>query len=162
MMAVSMAMTAGSGYYVVTELQNRQATVNVPLQQVKRPVPPPVKPAPLAQAPAAALTPTPTATTLPAPAPQEKSKETQAKRTILFSLTAPNAKKVFVVGDFNDWFREPMKRKGHGPWTAAIKLEPGEHSYMFVVDGRKIRDPKIKKVSDDGKSVVSVKPLAKK
>jgi 1,4-alpha-glucan branching enzyme len=51
----------------------------------------------------------------------------------------PDAQKVFLVGDFNEWSETetPMKkRKGDGCFTVAVKLEPGEeYQYRYLVDG---------------------------
>src|ERR1051325_3468338 len=54
-----------------------------------------------------------------------------------FSLVAPQAKAVFVAGEFNHWSKTatPLKRDTNGRWSATIPLLPGKHAYKFVVDG---------------------------
>ena len=54
-----------------------------------------------------------------------------------FTLSAPEAKTVCVVGSFNGWVKGamPMKRVGgSGLWVAEITLRPGEHTFMYLVD----------------------------
>lgn len=54
-----------------------------------------------------------------------------------FTLSAPEAKTVCVVGSFNGWVKGamPMKRVGDsGLWVAEITLKPGEHTFMYLVD----------------------------
>jgi 1,4-alpha-glucan branching enzyme len=54
-----------------------------------------------------------------------------------FTLSAPDAKTVCVVGSFNGWIKGtvPMKRAGdRGLWVAEVALRPGEHTFMYVVD----------------------------
>ena len=54
-----------------------------------------------------------------------------------FTLSAPEAKTVCVVGSFNGWVKGamPMKRMGiKGLWVAEVALRPGEHTFMYVVD----------------------------
>ena len=55
-----------------------------------------------------------------------------------FTLSAPEAKTVYVVGSFNGWVKGamPMKRTGDtGVWVAEVALRPGEHTFMYLVDG---------------------------
>lgn len=94
-----------------------------------------------------------------APEPAEKSPDVATKkRNILFSLPRPNAKKVFIIGDFNKWYRQPMKKQGKA-WQVSVELKPGRYQYLFVVDDKRIVDPNNKSVAD-GKSVLVVKPAA--
>lgn len=60
-----------------------------------------------------------------------------------FRLKAfPNAKSVFLAGDFNGWSPNAfaMKKEGN-EWVATVHLDPGKHLYKFVVDGNWILDP---------------------
>lgn len=52
------------------------------------------------------------------------------------------AKNVSVTGDFLDWDRVglPMQRTSTG-WALPVYLEPGKHTYAFLVDGNLVRDP---------------------
>lgn len=58
---------------------------------------------------------------------------------VTFAFTEnPNAKKVFIAGDFNGWdvrSRRMVKVKD-GSFRARIKLEPGEYEYKYIVDGQ--------------------------
>ena len=65
------------------------------------------------------------------------------KDTIAFSLKAPEAKSVYIAGDFNNWYVDESCRmqKRDGIWTASLKLNPGKHQYRFIVDGRWQEDP---------------------
>ncbi len=60
-----------------------------------------------------------------------------------FTLTAPDARQVFVAGEMTGWDagKKPMERDASGTWHATLDLEPGEWLYKFVVDGRWIQDP---------------------
>jgi 1,4-alpha-glucan branching enzyme len=54
-----------------------------------------------------------------------------------FTLSAPDAKTVCVVGSFNGWVKGtmPMKRAGdRGLWVTEVTLRPGEYTFMYVVD----------------------------
>jgi 1,4-alpha-glucan branching enzyme len=44
-----------------------------------------------------------------------------------------------------------LTKQENGVWTVSIPLKPGEHSYMFVVDGKAwVTDPKAETYRDDG------------
>ena len=60
-----------------------------------------------------------------------------------FRLNAPEANKVLLAGDFTDWQTKaiPMQKNGDGFWTTIVKLPPGEHNYLFMVDGQWREDP---------------------
>ena len=71
-----------------------------------------------------------------------------------FVIVAPQAGKVSLVGDFNDWdvSKTPMIRSGQsGLWTVAVPLSVGRHLYAFVVDGTTwVQDPSAPIAPDDG------------
>jgi chromosome partitioning protein len=58
-------------------------------------------------------------------------------REIKFSFIAPQAKEVYVVGDFNDWKIDSNSRMEthNGTWRKQLKLKSGKYHYRFVVDG---------------------------
>jgi 1,4-alpha-glucan branching enzyme len=62
---------------------------------------------------------------------------------VTFSLpkeAAGAAKKVSLVGDFNQWNKEalPMKRLKDGTFTATITLEPNkEYHFRYFADGQR-------------------------
>ena len=67
------------------------------------------------------------------------------------TLDAADAKRVSIVGDFNDWdgSASPLSRFGaHGPWTATVKVTPGRHLYAFMVDGKLVADPRAPRAQD--------------
>jgi len=72
------------------------------------------------------------------------SKEKAKRRTVTFSLEAPNVREVAVGGDFNNWNAEahPMKKDKSGAWRKTLMLSPGRYEYKFLVDGRWRNDPK--------------------
>jgi 1,4-alpha-glucan branching enzyme len=57
--------------------------------------------------------------------------------TVEFRLRRPEASAVAIAGDFNGWSPTShlMSRDG-GVWTRRIRLAPGEHTFMYVIDGR--------------------------
>jgi len=75
-------------------------------------------------------------------------KKTNAKekkrRRITFSLNVPEARKVSLVGEFNNWDpkKHPMKSEGNGQWTKRVILEPGTYEYKFLVDENWMLDTK--------------------
>ena len=75
-----------------------------------------------------------------------------APRAIKFVLIAPQASRVSLVGDFNGWnaSANPMTAQG-GMWTVFVPLQPGMHTYSFVVDGSHfVADPAAPIAPDDG------------
>jgi len=63
---------------------------------------------------------------------------------VLFSLVAPEANDVELVGTFNDWKREDgvrLTRSDNGVWHTTVDIGPGRHLYKFVIDGIWVPDP---------------------
>ena len=63
---------------------------------------------------------------------------------VLFSLVAPEANDVELVGSFNNWDREhgvKLTRNSNGVWHAKLDLAPGRHLYKYVIDGAWCADP---------------------
>jgi 1,4-alpha-glucan branching enzyme len=60
-----------------------------------------------------------------------------------FSLHAPAARSVQLVGDFTNWLERPINlRKGsEGTWWKAVRLDMGTHYYRFLVDEQWRDDP---------------------
>ena len=72
---------------------------------------------------------------------KEKVKELNE---IIFSFHAPEAKEVFLVGDFNNWKaveNNRLTKKRNGQWVTRLNLEPGRYHYKFVIDGQWQEDP---------------------
>ena len=64
---------------------------------------------------------------------------------IRFTLDAPAATTVSIVGDFNGWKAGslPLRRSSDGrTWEIHVQLAPGRYAYSFVVDGQLARDPR--------------------
>jgi len=63
---------------------------------------------------------------------------------VLFSCYAPEAEKVYVVADFNEWSADhtPLRNiEGTGVWQKIVPLKKGRYEYKFFVDGHWITDP---------------------
>ncbi|MCK5216109.1 MAG: hypothetical protein KAR05_12245, partial [Candidatus Omnitrophica bacterium] len=60
-----------------------------------------------------------------------------------FSLSAPEARSVYVTGSFNDWSLDESCRmqQENGKWIVNLQLKPGVYKYQFIVDGRWREDP---------------------
>ena len=67
-------------------------------------------------------------------------------------LHAPGAAEVQVAGDFNGW--DPSLHSlvvtSDGTYQTTLLLDPGQHEYMFVVDGEWVTDPSATVTRDDG------------
>ncbi|MBN2482848.1 MAG: glycogen-binding domain-containing protein [Candidatus Omnitrophica bacterium] len=66
-----------------------------------------------------------------------------AGKKVDFQLTAPDAKKVALTGDFNSWNTNgtKMKKDRNGVWSIGMTLNPGRYEYKFIVDGQWWTDP---------------------
>jgi len=55
----------------------------------------------------------------------------------------PGAKRVFLVGDFNEWSPEDKRMSRHkdGTFRARVSLAAGNYQYKFLADGRWVNDP---------------------
>jgi 1,4-alpha-glucan branching enzyme len=85
-----------------------------------------------------------------------------------FVFVDATAASVAVAGPFNQWSTtaHPLARNGApGTWTIVVPLPPGDHPFMFVVDGtRWVSPPMAEEYVDDGfgarNGVVVVRPTA--
>ncbi len=85
---------------------------------------------------------------------------------VRFELVAPRAEQVSLAGSFNEWQPDGIqltRNPDTGVWTGTVPLVPGEHQYMFVIDGIEwIPDPDAHAQVDDGfgqaNSVIVVGP----
>lgn len=61
-----------------------------------------------------------------------------------FLCSAPQAKSVSLIGDFNNWqpAAQPMQRMPDGCWTTRLELRHGSYRYLFLVDGKPALDPR--------------------
>jgi 1,4-alpha-glucan branching enzyme len=72
----------------------------------------------------------------------EKETKKPGKRWVEFSFHFPEAKEVFLAGDFNSWdFRSfHLEKDGNGDWEAKLNLLPGRYEYKLLVDGSWVQD----------------------
>ena len=73
---------------------------------------------------------------------------------VRFVVLNPEAKSVALAGSFNQWSTSshpltPMNARGL--WTIVVALPPGEHTFMYVVNGTEwVTPPLAEDYSDDG------------
>lgn len=81
----------------------------------------------------------------------EPLKRIPDENVIEFTYENPDAEKVSVAGDFNDWSTEanPMTKGENGVWRTSIEIPAGKYEYKFVVDGNYITDPNNPKTVPD-------------
>ena len=79
---------------------------------------------------------------------QEKMKGILKERlpeltAVALSIFVPEAKEVYVAGDFNDWKLDAHSRmkEDKGTWRKKINLGFGRYRYRFVIDGKWTDDP---------------------
>lgn len=65
-------------------------------------------------------------------------------KPITFFHQSPQARTVFVTGDFNEWHptSHSMQRQPDGDWLIQIPLPHGQHRYLLLVDGKPSLDPR--------------------
>jgi len=66
------------------------------------------------------------------------------QRQVMFRFDgrrAPGARSVVLAGSFNGWASHPFRLEPDGWWTTEVVLAPGEHEYLFLVDGTAWNDP---------------------
>jgi hypothetical protein len=90
----------------------------------------------------------------------------RGREAVRFSVVAPAARRVSLVGDFNVWNPRgvAMHRTTDGhTWTVDVALPPGRHAFAYMVDGRLRADPAAAKaVEDDFGSPSSVIVVGKR
>jgi 1,4-alpha-glucan branching enzyme len=73
---------------------------------------------------------------------------------VQFIFAAQDAQTVAVAGDFNSWQTDGIALRdadGDGVWTGLVALRPGQHKYMFIVNGKEwVTDPGAERYVDDG------------
>lgn len=62
--------------------------------------------------------------------------------TITLTVKAPEAKEVYLAGEFNNWKLDEHSRmeQANGCWTKHLNLNSGKYRYRFVIDGNWIED----------------------
>ena len=87
----------------------------------------------------------------------------QNLRAINFICNAPQAQKVSLVGDFNNWnaSAHPMKQMPDRAWLLNLELRHGHHLYAFLVDGVLTLDPRGQGIARNDKGErVSLVPVS--
>lgn len=71
-----------------------------------------------------------------------KKKENLEVKEVEFSFYAPEAREVFLVGEFNQWDTRslPMRKDEEGIWRLMVELNPGTYEFKFFVDGAWFED----------------------
>ena len=69
--------------------------------------------------------------------PISRSKTSSAMQEVEFTLYAPDANKVCIAGQFNDWNTKsmPMKKSKDGKWRVKMNIPKGKYEYKYFVDG---------------------------
>ncbi len=77
------------------------------------------------------------------PGPALAAAPAQGDGGIEFSFHAPDARSVYLAGDFNNWNAQDLSltRQDSGDWTLSVSLDPGSYEYKFIVDGNWVEDP---------------------
>jgi 1,4-alpha-glucan branching enzyme len=88
---------------------------------------------------------------VPFPTPKNRYSAKNMAKPVNFVCRAPDAKEVFITGDFNDWdpTSHPMRRQPDGAWQIHLPLIHGHHHYRFMVDGKPALDPRAHGVARD-------------
>ena len=71
---------------------------------------------------------------------------------VRFSVQAPGARRVVLVGDFDAWTPEgrPMRRSADGrTWELDVRLPPGRHAFAYRIDGVLRADPGAARAVED-------------
>ena len=73
-----------------------------------------------------------------------KNSNQTTKKRVTFNLHAPGAEEVNLAGSFNEWdpSARPLKCDKKGIWRTWLNLPPGQHEYLFIVNGQWQEDPR--------------------
>ena len=64
-------------------------------------------------------------------------------KEVTFAIDAPDAKDIYIVGDFNHWKIDEgsrLSRTSDGKWEKRVGLSSGKYKYKFVIDGEWVLD----------------------
>ena len=77
------------------------------------------------------------------PAPSLIESVESLSKEVRFAIDAPNAKDIYIVGDFNEWKIDDgcrLSRTQDGKWEKRLGLCSGRYKYKFVIDGEWVAD----------------------
>jgi 1,4-alpha-glucan branching enzyme len=74
----------------------------------------------------------------------------QPPGTTRLTIRAPNAQRVEIAGDFNEWTPRAATRAANGVWYADLTIPPGQYRYAFRVNGSEWRVPDGATAVEDG------------
>jgi hypothetical protein len=77
------------------------------------------------------------------PEPPLRSPRIEQDGRVTFVLRSQPGRRVYLVGDFNQWdpFWDRMPEVRPGLYRLSLLLNPGVHYYLYSVDGQNIQDP---------------------
>ncbi len=168
LLALDLLVMGGAGFIVWDRLQKKSEARSEHAAQIPKALEPaPTSPAQTgavatATATAASIAASSTTAALQEPADQGPAPAERAKpaakgppRKILFRYNDVAARRVSIVGDFNQWSPKLMRKDSYGQWAITLSIAPGEYTYNFIVDGRMIRDPNNKRVRQGAQKIPS-------
>lgn len=93
-------------------------------------------------------------------------KTTGSDSTVFVCNLNPEAKEVYLVGEFNNWdTRADRMIKRKGEFRKTLRLAPGDYQYKFIVDGQWHSDPAAAQVPNEFgtmNSIIRVRRASKK
>lgn len=80
----------------------------------------------------------------------QKSAEQPSTEAVFVCNVKPDAKEVYLAGDFNGWNPKAQRMdRWNGRFMTKTKLPHGEYQYKFVIDGEWHVDPAGEQVPND-------------
>jgi 1,4-alpha-glucan branching enzyme len=67
---------------------------------------------------------------------ENRVKGKDVPKKVQFEFSAPEAREVFIAGEFNNWDTRvnPLKKDQNGMWKLTLPLMPGRYEYRFLTD----------------------------
>jgi hypothetical protein len=69
---------------------------------------------------------------------------------VWFEIEVPDASEVLLVASFNGWQPITLAKTGPNRWSVELAVPPGEHEYLFLVDGETYVPPDAPLLRPDG------------
>jgi hypothetical protein len=82
--------------------------------------------------------------------PEARGAQPARSGSTRLAIRAPDARRVEVAGDFNEWTPVPATRAVNGVWYVDLMILPGQYRYAFRVNGIEWRVPDGATAVDDG------------